>query len=299
MRRRPRRQMIVDGDLHRTPSISETVTARPSRRQRASAVLRRPPGGGHRGAARLGRGGHRRCSFFRTAAAPCGARRPPACTSGTRVVAQGVPERRGARCRPRAPGPRAPAEPAEHQLTPRSRPCPAPRTSSTSCRILIAHDGKPATCPATFPLRRRAAADIMTMWCSVILGSDQGVVHRCLRRSHGRAGRGLGRDRGRRARAGRRADRVRQDAGRLPLGARPAARPAPADDPRERCRVLYVSPLKALAADVERNLRSPLVGITAAAAAARAATPPSPGRHPHRRHAAERAPALRDHRRTC
>ncbi|WP_298459654.1 DEAD/DEAH box helicase [uncultured Cellulomonas sp.] len=29
----------------------------------------------------------------------------------------------------------------------------------------------------------------------------------------------------------------------------------------ERCRVLYVSPLKALASDVERNLRSPLVGI--------------------------------------
>ncbi|MFN2238965.1 MAG: DEAD/DEAH box helicase [Thermoanaerobaculia bacterium] len=31
--------------------------------------------------------------------------------------------------------------------------------------------------------------------------------------------------------------------------------------PAERCRVLYVSPLKALAVDVERNLRSPLVGI--------------------------------------
>lgn len=30
---------------------------------------------------------------------------------------------------------------------------------------------------------------------------------------------------------------------------------------RARCRVLYISPLKALAADVERNLRSPLVGI--------------------------------------
>ncbi|MCC2319257.1 ATP-dependent helicase [Cellulomonas chengniuliangii] len=33
----------------------------------------------------------------------------------------------------------------------------------------------------------------------------------------------------------------------------------------ERCRVLYVSPLKALATDVERNLRSPLVGIRQAA----------------------------------
>ncbi|GAA1012366.1 ATP-dependent helicase [Streptomyces thermogriseus] len=36
--------------------------------------------------------------------------------------------------------------------------------------------------------------------------------------------------------------------------------PPPAD-PRKRCRVLYVSPLKALAVDVERNLRSPLTGI--------------------------------------
>ncbi|MFD6324238.1 ATP-dependent helicase [Streptomyces sp. NPDC058442] len=39
-----------------------------------------------------------------------------------------------------------------------------------------------------------------------------------------------------------------------------AAAPPPADH-RKRCRVLYVSPLKALAVDVERNLRSPLTGI--------------------------------------
>ncbi|MGP3982757.1 ATP-dependent helicase [Streptomyces sp. KR80] len=39
-----------------------------------------------------------------------------------------------------------------------------------------------------------------------------------------------------------------------------ASSPAPAD-PKKRCRVLYVSPLKALAVDVERNLRSPLTGI--------------------------------------
>ncbi|MFI6759569.1 ATP-dependent helicase [Micromonospora sp. NPDC050417] len=37
------------------------------------------------------------------------------------------------------------------------------------------------------------------------------------------------------------------------------------DDPRHRCRVLYVSPLKALAVDVERNLRTPLAGIRQAA----------------------------------
>ncbi|MFD9795286.1 ATP-dependent helicase [Streptomyces sp. NPDC059070] len=39
-----------------------------------------------------------------------------------------------------------------------------------------------------------------------------------------------------------------------------AAAPPPAEA-RKRCRVLYVSPLKALAVDVERNLRSPLTGI--------------------------------------
>ena len=39
-----------------------------------------------------------------------------------------------------------------------------------------------------------------------------------------------------------------------------AATPPPADRKR-RCRVLYVSPLKALAVDIERNLRSPLTGI--------------------------------------
>ncbi|HEV2140433.1 MAG TPA: DEAD/DEAH box helicase, partial [Candidatus Dormibacteraeota bacterium] len=38
-----------------------------------------------------------------------------------------------------------------------------------------------------------------------------------------------------------------------------AGEPTPAE--AERCRVLYVSPLKALAHDVDRNLRSPLVGI--------------------------------------
>ena len=40
--------------------------------------------------------------------------------------------------------------------------------------------------------------------------------------------------------------------------------PAPRERAR-RCRVLYVSPLKALAVDVERNLRAPLAGITEAA----------------------------------
>ena len=37
--------------------------------------------------------------------------------------------------------------------------------------------------------------------------------------------------------------------------------------PLRRCRVLYISPLKALAVDVERNLRSPIAGISNRAAA--------------------------------
>ena len=39
-----------------------------------------------------------------------------------------------------------------------------------------------------------------------------------------------------------------------------AAAPTP-DDAQRRCRVLYISPLKALAVDIERNLRAPLTGI--------------------------------------
>jgi ATP-dependent Lhr-like helicase len=43
-----------------------------------------------------------------------------------------------------------------------------------------------------------------------------------------------------------------------------ASTPPPAE-PQRRCRVLYVSPMKALAVDVERNLRAPLTGIRHAA----------------------------------
>ena len=64
-----------------------------------------------------------------------------------------------------------------------------------------------------------------------------------------------------------------------------AARPRTA---RTRCRVLYVSPLKALAVDVERNLRAPLTGIrhtadrlgTAGARACASASAPATPRRP-------------------
>ena len=40
----------------------------------------------------------------------------------------------------------------------------------------------------------------------------------------------------------------------------------PEPPPKRRCRVLYVSPLKALAVEFERNLRAPIAGIAQAAA---------------------------------
>ncbi|MFQ5949000.1 MAG: DEAD/DEAH box helicase, partial [Acidimicrobiia bacterium] len=39
----------------------------------------------------------------------------------------------------------------------------------------------------------------------------------------------------------------------------------PLPPPPHRCRLLYISPLKALAYDIERNLRAPLAGISHAA----------------------------------
>ncbi len=50
------------------------------------------------------------------------------------------------------------------------------------------------------------------------------------------------------------------------LGAIDRLASAPPVDPKRRLRVLYVSPLKALAADVERNLRAPLAGLRTVAA---------------------------------
>ena len=40
---------------------------------------------------------------------------------------------------------------------------------------------------------------------------------------------------------------------------------APVPEKKERCRVIYISPIKALAVDVERNLQAPLAGIAEAA----------------------------------
>ena len=73
---------------------------------------------------------------------------------------------------------------------------------------------------------------------------------------------------------------------RRPARARRSPRSSSAIDrlnatPGEGLRLLYVSPLKALNYDIERNLRGPLAGLALGAR----------GRRPHRRHAAARAPA--------
>ena len=67
----------------------------------------------------------------------------------------------------------------------------------------------------------------------------------------------------------------------------------PPEEQQRRCRVLYVSPLKALAVDVERNLRAPLTGIGQAAARLGLPRPDITGRHPLRRHPRRRAARAR------
>ena len=59
-----------------------------------------------------------------------------------------------------------------------------------------------------------------------------------------------------------------------------------------RCRVLYVSPLKALAVDVDRNLRSPLAGIRHAAARLGVDVGDVDGGDAHRRHPGRAAPRV-------
>ena len=60
-----------------------------------------------------------------------------------------------------------------------------------------------------------------------------------------------------------------------------------AEDETEGCRVIYISPLKALAVDVERNLRSPLAGIANMARQAGVRLPSAGDQYPHRRHIAK------------
>ena len=94
------------------------------------------------------------------------------------------------------------------------------------------------------------------------------------------AGEGAGRPLG----AADRADRRRQDAGRLPARAgRPlrSGRSAGRAQAHRGIHTLYISPLKALAVDIERNLAKPVAEMGL----------PRHDRDPHRRHAGAQAPA--------
>ena len=73
----------------------------------------------------------------------------------------------------------------------------------------------------------------------------------------------------------------------------------PRPEKAKRCRVLYISPLKALAVDVERNLRAPLVGIRHTAAGSGAPVPDiTRGGAVRRHHPGGAAPARQPARRT-
>ena len=127
-----------------------------------------------------------------------------------------------------------------------------------------------------------------------LLARDPGLVQRCLRRGDRRPARRLGGDRPRRAHPGRRAHRLRQDAGRVPLVARPARRHARRRRTRSSAAGCSTSrPLKALAVDVERNLRAPLAGIRQAAVRLGLPQPDVAGRAALRRHPGRGAPAAR------
>ncbi len=88
-----------------------------------------------------------------------------------------------------------------------------------------------------------------------------------------------------------------------PAPARPSApscgastgcsRPSRPKDKQKRCRVLYISPLKALGVDVERNLRAPLTGIRHTADRLGVTVPDVSGRRPLRRHPGGRPPQAR------
>ena len=62
----------------------------------------------------------------------------------------------------------------------------------------------------------------------------------------------------------------------------------PPKNAEEACRVIYISPLKALAVDVERNLRSPLAGIANMARRQGVAVHQPGDQRPHRRYLPKR-----------
>ena len=125
-----------------------------------------------------------------------------------------------------------------------------------------------------------------------VLRGHPGLVHRRVRAAHGGPGGRLGRDQQRRARPGRRAHRLGQDAGRVPVVARPAGRRAAAG----RREAALPGPLRLPAQGARGRRRAqparPAGRDRPGGGPARAAAPGDPGRHPLRRHPGRRAAGL-------
>ena len=122
-------------------------------------------------------------------------------------------------------------------------PAPSGVSVSTS-RSLVANE---PTATARSDSSRRLQRAHEALVRGLVRGADAG------------AGGGLADDRLRRQHADLRPDRLRQDPERLPLGDR-LARAAARRSSAPGTKIVYVSPLKALSYDVERNLRAPLQG---------------------------------------
>ena len=120
--------------------------------------------------------------------------------------------------------------------------------------------GSPIICASA-----RRAKEIRNVSCAAIRSISS--IHRCasgsavVRGADAAAAARLAGHRARRIDADPRADRHGQDARGVSCVPRPADVRRRRQNAQARCRVLYVSPLKALAVDVERNLRAPLAGI--------------------------------------
>ena len=216
-----------------------------------------------------------------------GRRHPSVRSPGSRARRRGRATRSAARRCRRAPAWRCAGRALEARARRvSSRPCALPRTSSTSSqnsRNLTAHSLPPS--PGV-----RGCRCGPTQWpggARALLRPDQVLVHGRVRRAHDRAARRL--DRRSPAGSTRSSSPPPVPARRSPRssGRSTASSPGSAPTtPSSAAASLYVSPLKALATDVERNLRSPLVGHPAGGDPAGPGAPRRHGGHPHGRHTA-------------
>ena len=155
--------------------------------------------------------------------------------------------------------------------------------------------------PARSEARRRVSESVQDGVSQAVVSIDAWLITRCWNGSRRRCGSGSlpvpgadggpGRRGGRPSRSGEHTLILAPTGSgktlvRLPVGHRLAGHePGPRRTRRSAPALLYLSPLRALAVDVEKNLRAPLLGIEPRSRAARARLHRADGRHAHRRHA--------------